>query len=103
MDKKIKGWVDDRAANGPATSIEWTKLFVRKLPIPCLPAVLFIGTDGKPPKVWTEQEVKVMLSEMLANTFSAHQVDSTMRRDDVEGVSTYAIESIAAKHGIQLP
>ena len=55
MTKRIEWYVDERAA-GPTKDIQGTKVFVLPLPIPCYPAVLFIGENGEPPKVYTEED-----------------------------------------------
>ncbi len=80
--RKLNGWVDDRTAHGPVTSMEWTKMFFRPIPTASLRATLIIGGKG-----YTEEEVKAMVKEMI---------------EAVSAGEEFTQESIAAKHGITL-
>ena len=73
MTKRIEGYVDERAA-GPTKDFQWTKVFVLPLPIPCYPAVLFIGENGQPPKVYTEEDLKELI-EALEDIHSNYDCD----------------------------
>lgn len=67
-------------------------------------ATLFISKDDKPPKVFTEEQMKAMLREVLAISDTAPV--KLFRRDgtiwDSELIDPNDLKKVAAKHGITL-
>lgn len=53
------------------------------------PAILFIGEDGDPPKVFTLEEVKAMLEDIV-------------RLDEIGTSYRYAVTQVSKKLGIKL-
>ncbi len=84
--RKLRGWVDDRTAHGPVTSMEWTKLFFRPIPTASLPATLIIH-DGPPERVYTESEVRALLKEVGSQ----------------KGIWIVDVQRVAERHGLASP